>query len=341
MADQINHEQVARDASNFIATFISLGDMFRVTDDTNRYIMQKDIEHEGQWVQPVLTINKATRPLAIYGTQARDVCVINPFADGISATSEDNWFYKTVNEIFSSYLIAVMKHILVRIVAQKDKKNYEKMKGDDVCGDYVGEYASKINKITINEFNGLIKNPYEFFKVYVSIRKGTAEVRCKIFNDEDRKYLTNIRKSTWGALETIITSLLKTNDAFSDFEWKIESKHIPKLEAMANILGELYTRLQEPAERLLGVKFDGLDVFLKHLPNLETYYNEAHWCVTSSAPVTVNNVSTAVMGSSLPAYSVGQADAAPVHPQYQQSISNYGYGREPVALRSTLPSYNI
>ena len=348
MSDQINREQVARDASNFIATFIGLGGQFKVTDDENRYILQRDLDNEGNWVQPVLTVNKVARPLAIYGTKAQDVCIINPFADGISASSEDNWFYHRINEVFSSYLIAIMKYIIVRIIAQKDKKNYEKQKGDDVVCDYVGEYASKVNKITLNEFNGLIKDPFEFFKVYVSIRKGTAEIHCRVFNDKDREYYSNIRKTTWSVLETMLTSLLKTDDDFSAFKWTIEAgDKLPKLRAMANIYGELYGRLAEPAKRLLGIEFEDLDVFDKHLKNLDVYYQVAHFGITASAPATVKNVKTAAApvapGSTLPQYSVGQDVPPQLNRGYNQpSTLNYGYEPRPMQPRqSTLPDYGI
>lgn len=288
---------IHQDVSSFIATMLSLGGFHKVTDDDDKFIMLNDVEND-RW-KPVTNKGKY---LAIYGTKNGDTSIINPFAEGALNNKEDTWFYKEVNSIFSANLIKLIKHVLTRAAAMNDKKNYKKQKGDTQVGDYVGEYGSRISKATVNEFNSLIKDPFEFFNIYVSVRQGKASIHCKVFNDEDRKNHTNVRKTTWLILETIIESLLKIDEedckkrdtVFNAYTWTVENGNIPKIEATANVLCKLYKNLSEAADRLLGLDFSGYEVLEKHLPNLSAYYRAAKWCASSinTQPASTVNTST-------------------------------------------------
>lgn len=257
------------DISNFLTELLELGGSNEVDRNSEKYIRNvatNEVEEISQ--------GSKSKKLAIYGTQARDAVIVNPFADG-DLGNQDNWFYRTRNTLVSGLVIALMKYILEN--ASVDKKEDETATDGSELIKYVGKYANMIDNKMLTEFNKISSKMEDFIKLYYNKQKKVCEVKCALFNDSSKKVYPGIRKSTWEPLQQIVLKLFKTNDLKTLSEGP-SSAAIPTFEAYVKVFLNVFDALKEPL-KLIEIYVDTAAI-RAHLPNLELYYNKAKWCTS-------------------------------------------------------------
>ena len=84
------------DISNFLTELLELGGSNEVDRNSEKFIRNvatNEVEEISQ--------GSKSKKLAIYGTQARDVVIVNPFADG-DLGNQDNWFCRTFSRVYTT-----------------------------------------------------------------------------------------------------------------------------------------------------------------------------------------------------------------------------------------------
>lgn len=257
------------DISNFLTELIELGGSNEVDRNSEKYI--RDVA-SGEVEE--LTQGNKPKKLAIYGTQARDALIVNPFADG-ELGNQDNWFYRTRNLLVSGLVARLMIYILEN--ASVDKKEEDKETDGSELIKYIGKYAASIDDKMLTEFKKIISDLESFIKLYYNKQKKVCEVKCSLFNESTKKMFVGIRKSSWEPLQKIVLKLLGTSDLKTLSEGP-SSAAIPTFEAYVKVFLNVFEALKEPL-KLIEVYVDTTAI-RAHLPNLELYYNKAKWCTS-------------------------------------------------------------
>ena len=141
----VNNEDII----NFIAQTIEIGGLFKVSCDSDKFIMADD-----KPVMMKLSEDDKARPLAIYGTMNSDAYIVNPFNEGEASASISNWYYSSRNLTIGAIIVKIIIRVL-EAGARAHGKNAKEEEGDALCAKYLGKYTSKIDDKMLKEFTSL------------------------------------------------------------------------------------------------------------------------------------------------------------------------------------------
>lgn len=266
-----------QDVSNFLKQIIELGGCHIVDESPDKYIRLASSKK-----QEVLTVDGASKPLAIYGTKAVDAIIINPFAEGDADSTRNAWFYASRNRILSMSLIAIMQHLL-QIGAEARKKNKHKGETEEPTDltaiRLLGSFALDVDEKMLKEFKNISADASKFFVVHYNKTARQSEVSCVLYTEAQRKSFGNsIRVKTWDVLRGIMNAVLDTDD-LSVFTTVPNTLGFPVFESYTKTLIKVYEAIREPLT-MLGREPEQLETLNSHLRYLDQYAAKAKWCTS-------------------------------------------------------------
>lgn len=275
----------------FLRELIELGGGNEVDTNSEKYIRSVATGDVCEIPQ-----NNQQKKLAVYGTQARDAVIINPFADGELGNMQNMWFYHSRNILMSALLIKIMKHILgIAANANNAKKNAGAK--DETVIKYLGKYAVNVDDKMVKEFSTISANVADFASIYYNKAKRRSEFRCVMFLDSAKSSYTNIRKASWEPLQKILLKVLNVKD-IKDFTVAPSSAAIPTFESFVNVYLNVFDAIKEPL-KLVDIYVDTTAI-RGHLPQLDLYYNRAKWCSSNTNIQQAGNTNTSAPWNSTP-----------------------------------------
>lgn len=269
------------DISSFLKSLIELGGGNVVDDSPDKYIRLKSTGK-----QETLTIDGRSQPLAIYGTRATDAIIINPFAEGEADSTKNTWFYASRNIVLSAILASIMKKLLTIGAENANRKKGEKETADMKAIGLLSKHILSVDEKMVKEFESLSKELHNFFNIYYNKTTRQGEVKCVIFVEAQRKAFPSIRVKTWDVLAGLMRDILNVTD-LSEFNYMPQTLGVPVFESFANILVNIYARLEEPM-KLIDRTVDNLAALRSHLKYLPQYYGKAKWCTAPQPAVGAN-----------------------------------------------------
>lgn len=265
----VNNEDII----SFIAQTIEIGGLFKVSCDSDKFIMADD-----KPVMMKLSEDDKTRPLAIYGTMNSDAYIVNPFNEGEASASISNWYYSSRNLTIGAIIVKIIIRIL-EAAARAHGKNAKEEEDDALCAKYLGKYTSKIDDKMLKEFTSLSNSLQEFCSIFYNKSKRTCKLNCLIFKQSAKEHYSNVRKASWEVFEHIAKAILGCKNV-DEFDYIPENPNIPVFESFINIYVELMKRLEQPAE-LVNIDLSNWRTINEFLPYLDQYYQQAKWCTDS------------------------------------------------------------
>ena len=265
----VNNEDIV----NFIAQTIEIGGLFKVSCDSDKFIMADD-----KPVMMKLSEDDKARPLAIYGTMNSDAYIVNPFNEGEASASISNWYYSSRNLTIGAIIVKIIIRVL-EAGARAHGKNAKEEEGDALCAKYLGKYTSKIDDKMLKEFTSLSNSLQEFCSIFYNKSKRTCKLNCLIFKQSAKEHYSNVRKASWEVFEHIAKSILSCKN-IDEFDYIPENPNIPVFESFINIYVELMKRLEGPA-KLVDIDLSNWKTIKEFLPYLDQYYQQAKWCTDS------------------------------------------------------------
>lgn len=265
----VNNEDIV----NFIAQTIEIGGLFKVSCDSDKFIMADD-----KPVMMKLSEDDKARPLAIYGTMNNDAYIVNPFNEGEASASISNWYYSSRNLTIGAIIVKIIIRVL-EAGARAHGKNAKEEEGDALCAKYLGKYTSKIDDKMLKEFTSLSNSLQEFCSIFYNKSKRTCKLNCLIFKQSAKEHYSNVRKASWEVFEHIAKAILSCKN-IDEFDYIPENPNIPVFESFINIYVELMKRLEGPA-KLVDIDLSNWKTIKEFLPYLDQYYQQAKWCTDS------------------------------------------------------------
>ena len=269
--------------SSFIKDVIELGGGNTVDDSPDKYIR---LASSGK--QETLTVDGRAVPLAIYGTRATDVIIINPFAEGEADSSKNLWFYSSRNIILAAIIIKIMRHLLALGAENTSKKKPEKDKDAAVDMKAIGllsKHILNVDEKMVKEFESISKEFHNFFNIYYNKTSRQGEVKCLVFNEAQRKAFPSVRVKSWDVFSGLLLDILNVSD-LSEFNYVPQTQGIPVFESFSNILVSVYEHIAEAA-KVINREITNIGTLRSHLKYLPQYYGKARWC-TSAQPQALN-----------------------------------------------------
>lgn len=280
------------DISEFLSELIELGGVHFVDRDSNKLIRDPDGN--------TYTLNNGDRvvDLAVYGSVARDVAIVNPFADGGMNNEQSLWFYSSRNEVLSG-LLAKAVMTVIEIIAKANKtgsteKKGKKGKSEDTtdaiaraAGTYASSCALLINENMVDEFRLISSDWKNFAKIYYNKSKRRAEFKCSLFSELEKRTLVESKKvkaKDWEPIQSIVLKVLGVEDV-GQLVTDAKIHDMPAFDSICRLYVEVLGRLSKPLKTLANIDLDTSKVE-GQLGNLEAYYQKAKWCV---APTFNNN----------------------------------------------------
>lgn len=279
--------------TDFISGMISLGGGDYVEAGPEKFVMMKSGKnHEG------VLEDGTTRKFAVYGTTAPNVIVINPFAEGESNSSRENWFYRSRN-LWLATLVRKCVLTVLEVGVRAHARKQEEQKDDKKFVKYLGKYAHNCTAKTMEDFKKIapVAKPTEFFNIYYSKSKCTAEVKCNLFRDSTRKSFPNVTDATWEALQAVMLKVLGVKD-LNEFTFKTDSMNIPVLHSFTNVYLQIFDNMHD-IMKLVGIENIETDKIRSHLPMLEAYHQRAKWCSSVSSVVSTEEAQKAAPSKSV------------------------------------------
>ena len=277
------------DISTFYKQLIELGGVQTVDESPDKYVRKKDDNS----IAYVTNADKSTKQVAVYGTRASDVMILNPLAEGDSDSALTSWFMKNCNLILAANVAKIIKTCLT-YGAETHQKKAGKDDAADPKGLLIAKYLSKdiadVDEKMVKEFDSICKPITNFFNIHYNRSTMKGEVKCPIFTLAQRKSMPKIRVKTWEVLEHLAGRILGT-DTLDVFAYQPGTVGVPVFESFANILVKLYEILTEPL-KIIDVEVQHIPELQSHLKYLPQYYAKAKWCVTPQAPTTNTSVGT-------------------------------------------------
>ena len=259
--------------SDFIAGMLTLGGGNLITSDDSKIITNVDGEPR------TLTLEDGTeRKLAIFGTKATDVIIINPFAEGETNSARNNWFYHSRNILMSMMITKCMKSVL-DVSARAHSKKTKEEKDDKKFIPYLGKYAQACDAKTVDEFMKLVKIPTDFFCIYYNKHKKRAEVKSNLFREETKTIYSNIRNASWDALKGVFLKVLGVKD-LEELNTPSTSQNVPVLESFTNVYLKIFDKMKNILE-LNGIQNINTEDLWSHVKMLDAYHQRAKWCMTT------------------------------------------------------------
>lgn len=259
--------------SIFLKEIIELGNIYEVDTNSEKYIRSVAT---GEIVD--IPQNNQQKHLAIYGTQARDAVIINPFADGELGNMQNMWFYHSRNVSLGGLVVKLMHHIL-SIAANANNAKKKAGTKDEKFIKYLGKYAVSVDDKMVKEFESISSNIKDFMSIYYNKSKRRSELKCVLFLDSTKASYTNVRKASWEPLQEIMLKILGVKD-IKDFTVAPSSAAIPTFESFVNVYLNVFDSIKEPL-KLIDVYIDTTAI-RGHLPHLDLYYNRAKWCSSNT-----------------------------------------------------------
>ena len=299
----VNNEDIV----SFIAQTIEIGGLFKVSCDSDKFIMADD-----KPVMMKLSEDDKSRPLAIYGTMNSDAYIVNPFNEGEASASISNWYYSSRNLTIGAIIVKIIIRIL-EAAARAHGKNAKEEEDDALCAKYLGKYTSKIDDKMLKEFTSLSNSLQEFCSIFYNKSKRTCKLNCLIFKQSAKEHYSNVRKASWEVFEHIAKAILGCKN-IDEFDYIPENPNIPVFESFINIYVELMKRLEKPAE-LVDIDLSNWKTIKEFLPYLDQYYQQAKWCTDSinhtKGMYPADNV-TSNSGTCAPVQNTTNGDVLPV-----------------------------
>ena len=269
---------------SFIKGIVELGGANKVDDDENHYRYIRSVL-TGEIAQLPLE-DGGSRNLAIYGSMATDVVIINPFAEGEANTTRTTWFYHSRNILIAALIVKCMNHLIETAVRCHDKK-YKETKEDHKVMKYLGKTATKIDAKLLTEFKTLTESLEGFVSIYYNKKNRKCNLTGLLEKDTDQLreiYKTsNIRVASWEYLKNIFHAVVGVKD-LKEYQITPQSANIPMFESFCYLYINLFDHMK-PVLELVGVEVN-VDDLKPHLQYLEMYYQKAKWCVSTSTVVT-------------------------------------------------------
>lgn len=279
------------DISTFYKQLIELGGVQTVDESPDKYVRTKDDNK----IAYITNSDKSTKQVAIYGTRATDVMILNPLAEGDADSALTSWFMKNGNLILAANLAKIIKACLT-YGAETHQKKAGKDEGADPKGlliaKYLGSDIIDVDEKMVKEFDNICKPITNFFNIHYNRSTTQGEVKCPIFTTAQRKSMPSVRAKTWKVLEHLMGRILDT-ESLEVFNYKPGTIGVPVFESFANILVKLYEILTEPL-KIIDVKVEHIPELQSHLKYLPQYYAKAKWCVTPQTASTTTNTGTTV-----------------------------------------------
>lgn len=262
--------------STFLKGLLEVGGVHKVEDTPDKYVrnvLSGKIEE--------LPIEAGSRKLAIFGTMANDVIIVNPFAEGESNTTRTTWFYHDRNIAISALLAKAMEHVLT-VAARSHNKKAKEEANDQKVIKFVGKYAVNVDNKMVTEFKQVRKNLAEFATIYYNKKKRFSTLNCVLFNEGTPKIHPSVRAGSWDVLKAIF---LKVVNVKSLDEFKIEPQNpdMPVFESFCYVFLNVLDNIK-PVLELAGVSVD-TEELKGHLKYLSMYQQRAKWCASTAQVV--------------------------------------------------------
>ena len=265
---------------SFIQGLIELGGANKVDDNPDKYIrsvLTGDIA--------TIPMDDGNRKLAIYGSLATDVVIINPFAEGEANTTRATWFYHSRNILVAALIVKCMTHLIETAIRCHDKK-YKETKEDHQAMKYLGKTATKIDNKLLTEFKTITESLDNFVNIYYNKKDRKCNLNGLLEKDVAQLreiYKTSgIRVSSWDYLKSIFHAVVGVKE-LKEYQITPQSANIPMFESFCYVYLNLFDHMQ-PVLDLVGIKTDVKEL-QGHLKYLEMYYQKAKWCASTSSVV--------------------------------------------------------
>lgn len=313
----------------------------------------------------VIQINAGseTKDLMVYQEVIRDpnVAVLNPFAEGLGMTEDQDWLYKSMSVAFVHKVTTACKFIVQTVLNQNDKKNKIDLPTD--LTKFISPFMAMCDAKTIKEIDQITANPVNFMSVFYQPKQKKAAFRCAIFEGPSFREEFNLRQKTWKFMEKAMGTLFGLDlrkshkDILGNFTFKTKVLGYPRLDAKFNLYLKLYEvtngvfeLMEEAPDELFAHGYFSVDIteFSQHLSNLNEFFQLTKHFVqptakaeTAAAPV-ASPISSKTTESGMPLpmqnrrlFSTGpgtQAEGTSTMPMPHQMV--------PAAGSMPMPSYS-
>ena len=298
------------DISEFLSDLIELGGVNTVDRDSGK-IIRSALSHDP------CTINNGTTNtnLAVYGSTAKNVTIVNPFADGELSNEQSLWFYSTRNTILSGMLAKAVVTVLTIAATANEGESKKKKKDqaevditDTRASKFLGKFALLVDNKMVEEFKTVSSDLTDFAKIYYNKSKRRAEFRCTLFNESTKTiYKNKVRVGSWEPLQNIVLKVLQVED-LGELVTEVKILDMPTFDTMCRLYVDIVDRLAKPLT-IAEMIVDTTSVKAR-LDKLEPFYAKAKWCVSSTNVINKPTTSAAPWGGPAPA-TAGPAPASP------------------------------
>jgi hypothetical protein len=260
--------------SHFLKGLLELGGGYKV--DNTPDLLIRSVANGNK----VETINSGDsfKQLAIYGTVAPDVIIINPFAEGEADSTRNTWFYHSRNILLSAVIAKAMIHVLT-VAAKSHNSKTEADKNELKTIKFIGKFAIDVDNKLITEFRSIAKNLSDFVKIYYNKSKHCSSLNCCLFSDSCQKQHPNIRVASWEILRGIFLKIMRVK-SLDEYKIAPTSADIPVFESFCYVFINVFENLK-PVLELVNIPVE-LDELKGHLKYLDAYHQRAKWCASTS-----------------------------------------------------------
>lgn len=299
----------SNDITNFLKQIIEIGGVYKV-DDKAMVLFQESGE-------PAMLQNAQGTPTPLSVFYADQVTpgtiIINPFAEGVAASREIEWFYLGRSQTISQVLVRIMHRMLVLTLPENaDTEEIKALSATQVA--LLSPLADKSDKKMLEELAIIGKDSLPFFNLHYVARKATVYARAGIFEEATRKEFPKIRKKTWPILMELAKAILGTDDLKSEYVAVSTQAGCGRLYAYCQVFAKLIKQLM-PYWDFAMLPVPDLEQLIRHVSMIPLYYTRAKNVIT---PILTEQKSAASTGttpwSAMPTMGATSGLAKPFNP---------------------------
>lgn len=279
-----------KDVQQFISSVLCTGDILEV-------VQNGQIKWRGSDDPITVPVDDGTTGILYTYTTTPDhpdAVIINPFAEGITASADRNWFYKVMGVIIAKHLTACCDFIL-KIAISEEPCPYPNMVP------YVTAIAGRVDEKTLKEFEYIKANGSDGFcsLVYNSTAKETKLFLG--FEDPSGDYQAAIpankcRKKTWQVFQDLMRAIFQTKcPVIEQYKVSTASLVCPQFRTFIQLWFDVWRAISPIVEAIadnsesdLGANTtDILNDIEPHLERIDVYHKMCQWGTSVNTPKSV------------------------------------------------------
>lgn len=295
------------DVTGALATILEATGIYEVDQTPDHYVRRSS---DGELIP--IKENGVLRNLAVFGSQADDVIIVNPFKDGTTSSSPSVKFYRLLTISMSEHVGAILRLSFacaasensdkaVEMAKPKKSSKVKKAVEDDVSVDETSTKVSEkgtqlvagllegnigsIDEKMCRELESILKwasaDSGSLLSISYSRREHKASLNSRVFNDNAPESLSGVRKSTWTIIRNIILRLFDVK-SLEDFDYVPKSTYCPIFESYANVFSRVMSCVRLFSEiHSHGIRIKAIKELPSHLKYLDEYYAIARFSNTT------------------------------------------------------------